>query len=140
MIRLAEKSDLPEILECLQALSDTSTSNMNELHAAFRERELTNIYTFVYKHNQDSKIDGVASVILKRKLSHGGLYEAEISDVVVMRNYQGLGIGKELIRACIDFCKSAKVYKIILTCKTELIDFYGKFGFNTVGNEMRMDL
>lgn len=145
MIKIAELTDLPEILECLKELSDTEYVDYRDIQDAFRAREeCGNIVTFVYKEKCPNRIGhkvvGTATAIVMYKLSHGGNPVLYIDDVAVLKEKQGCGIGEQLIQCCIDYAKSVYAYKVILTCKPNLVPYYKKFGFKQAGMEMRLNV
>jgi GNAT superfamily N-acetyltransferase len=91
------------------------------------------------------KILGSGTVIYEPKIIRGGKSVARIEDIVVLTEYRGLGIAKNIINYLISFSKNRskedrekyknnkiinyEVYKIILVCSDEYINFYKKFGF-----------
>lgn len=94
----------------------------------------------IYVYLIDNKIVGMVTLLIERKLIHSGRYVAHIEDLVTDVYYRGKGIAKALINHLIYISKGNNCYKIILDCKTELIDFYSKLGFNVSSNQMRLDL
>jgi glucosamine-phosphate N-acetyltransferase len=149
VIRLAVVEDLPGILECLSVLSDVKVTNWLNIEKAFNYREESGVVTFVCQYNQiiplgneivDRNIIGTASLFIQRKLSHDGGSVGIIEDVAVHKDFQGIGIGKDLIRACIDYSRRAGLYKVILNCVPDKVCYYEKFGFQLDGLEMRLNL
>ena len=140
MIREAELGDLPEILECLYELSDISYREWIDIESAFKERaSCGNIFTFLKILN--NRVVGCATLILERKLSHGGKLCGHLEDVAVRNNYQGQYIGTELVRYIINYCKALNIYKLVLNCSPTNIKFYlGQNFKETYEIEMRMDL
>jgi aralkylamine N-acetyltransferase len=53
-------------------------------------------------------------------------YHATVYDVVIHPDYQGQGVGKQLMQALID---RLPVWRILLVCEEELVGFYQKLGF-----------
>lgn len=47
--------------------------------------------------------------------------------------HQRKGIGELLVRTIIFLCKEAGMKRIILACKEEKLDWYGRFGFEEMG-------
>lgn len=150
-LRIADKKDIPGMLDCLEVLSDVTFDNFANIEKAFDEREISgNIVTFVvvtefthshYKSVISDFVMGTASLFIQRKLSHNGKCVAIIEDVAVRRDCQGLGIGKMLVEACSDYARNADCYKVILNCEKNNEDFYEKCNFQSTGEiEMRLDL
>jgi glucosamine-phosphate N-acetyltransferase len=94
--------------------------------------------TFVYEDG--GRIIGTATVLVEHKLLHYGSRVGHIEDVVINQDCRHSGIGKMLIEACLEFCRSNKCYKAILDCSKENIPFYEKCGFRFTENCMRIDL
>tara|TARA_R110002020_G_scaffold135764_2_gene303172 strand:- start:65 stop:388 length:324 start_codon:yes stop_codon:yes gene_type:complete len=89
---------------------------------------------------EDGFDKGVAYIIMWKREGCNKLV-ASIQDVMVKEEFRGSGIGSELIKRIITYCKSnIKIYKIILECSNENIDFYKKFGFRLHENHMRLDV
>ena len=90
--------------------------------------------TFVIEDK--NKIIASITVLIERKLIHGGRGVAHIEDVVVDKKYRGKGIGKILLEKAHNEAEKNYCYKIILNCKNELIPFYEKNGFKLKGCQM----
>jgi glucosamine-phosphate N-acetyltransferase len=63
-----------------------------------------------------------------------------IEDVVTRRGYEGKGIGRALVKKCIEICRIRGCYKVILNCSDKNVNFYRHLGFKTYDNGMRYDL
>ena len=94
--------------------------------------------TFVYE--DDGKIIGTATVLIENKLLHYGSKVGHIEDVVVDKNIRKSGIGKALIKECMELCRYRMCYKAILDCSKENIPFYECCGFTFSENCMRINL
>jgi GNAT superfamily N-acetyltransferase len=78
---------------------------------------------------------------------HNDLHQAPfalLEDVQVHPNYQGQGIGNELVRAVIEHAKSAGAYKLIATSRNDgtranVHAWYERVGFVAYGTEFRMN-
>ena len=87
----------------------------------------------------DGEIVGTASVLIERKMLHHGSKVGHIEDVVVDSNQRISGIGKELIKKCVEQCRYKGCYKAILDCSDENIPFYEACDFFKAENCMRMN-
>ncbi|MHC4945127.1 MAG: GNAT family N-acetyltransferase [Planctomycetota bacterium] len=67
-------------------------------------------------------------VALGRILSDGILY-AVIFDMIVLPEYQGQGIGTQILKLLLDRCERAGIRDILLFSATNKAGFYEKFGF-----------
>ena len=60
-----------------------------------------------------------------------------IEDLIVSRNYRGLGIGTEILKNLITEAKDQKCFKICLESSAESEVFYSKQGFLKGGSNMK---
>ena len=95
-------------------------------------------HTLVCIHEE--RIVGTASVLIERKMLHHGSKVGHIEDVVVDTNLRITGIGRELIKKCVEICRHNRCYKAILDCSDDNIPFYEACDFFKAENCMRMDL
>lgn len=58
-----------------------------------------------------------------------GVTDAYIQDLMVHPDFQGKGIGTELMNKMIEHLKEAGIYMISVLYDEELKDFYSRFGF-----------
>jgi ribosomal protein S18 acetylase RimI-like enzyme len=63
-----------------------------------------------------------------------GVSDAYIQDIVVLKNYREKGIGKEIIKTLIKYCKKKKVNWIGLIAEPNQQDFYERLGFKKMKN------
>lgn len=61
-----------------------------------------------------------------------GVTDAYIQDLMVHPEYQGQGVGSELMNRMIDYLKANKVYMISVVFDESLKPFYERFGFYTM--------
>ena len=84
---------------------------------------------FIFVCLLDSKPIGMITLLIEQKLIHNGKCVGHIEDVVVDKQYNGKGIGKQMIQYVSDLAKNKNCYKIILNCNDEIKVFYEKNGF-----------
>jgi ribosomal protein S18 acetylase RimI-like enzyme len=60
------------------------------------------------------------------------IYRATIYDVIVLKEYQGLGLGRLLIETIVSHPLLRNIERVDLYCAEEKIQFYNKWGFNKV--------
>ena len=123
------------LLECLDNLSSSVLDKENAMRM-LKVREILSIKTIVLVHEE--KVVGTASYFLEPKLFHDGLCVCHIEDVVVHKDWAGLGVGKKLIEYILDNSKDF-CYKAILDCKEDIAGFYEKIGFHKQEIQMRLD-
>ena len=82
--------------------------------------------------------DGARTVGMARLMSDGG-YFAVVLDVAVLPEYQGQGIGREMLTRLITHLKGSlrpgEHSYTILTCPPDKPGFYEKFGFHRLPSE-----
>ena len=139
IIREIIESDLKNgFLESLDNLRQSSNleqnSAINILKKIFEnENHIIHVVEF------DGKIVGSATLLIEQKFIHEGGIVGHIEDVVVKKEFEGQGIGMNLVLSLLDVAKERKCYKTILNCENALISFYEKIGFKQKSNEMRFD-
>lgn len=84
---------------------------------------------FVVRNKTGDKVIGTSSILVEEKFIHSLSSVSHIEDVVVDKEYRGLGLGKLLINHCIKESKKRGCYKIILDCEEKNASFYTKVGF-----------
>lgn len=84
---------------------------------------------FVIRNKSNDKVIGTSSILVEEKFIHSLSSVSHIEDVVVDREYRGLGLGRLLINHCIEESKKRGCYKIILDCEEKNAPFYTKVGF-----------
>jgi GNAT superfamily N-acetyltransferase len=89
----------------------------------------------VYVMVLDGKIVATASIMYEFKLRYSKP-KAYIEDVAVNRAHRGKGFGKQMIEHCVGVAKSKNCYKIVLSCKDDLVGFYENLGFEKDQNFM----
>jgi glucosamine-phosphate N-acetyltransferase len=97
-------------------------------------------HIFVAVLKKEKQIIGAATILIEQKFIRGGRKAGHIEDVVVMKKFEGKGIGKNLIKRCEDFAKKEKCYRITLDCDDKNIVFYKKCGFYEHENCMRKNI
>jgi len=89
---------------------------------------------YIIEDTDKSKIVGSATLITEDRLD--GQRYGRIEDVVVDSSYRGKNLGKLLLQKLVSVGKEEKLNFLALNCKPELMGFYGKFGFESVGTQM----
>jgi ribosomal protein S18 acetylase RimI-like enzyme len=74
---------------------------------------------------RDHEVIGFARVLTDYE------YRAFVEDVVVGVPYRGHGLGTRLVEATCDHPDLADVEQVVLECRTDLVDFYERLGFET---------
>ena len=140
-IRLAREEDLPQLISILSQLNPRAKRcDLKKARQVFRELSRSN-QQFIMVYEVDGRLVGTAELVIKHNLTHGCKPYGFIENVVVDQRYRGKGIGGKLIESCIKIARERGCYKLILTCKDELVKWYGRFGFKEFGEKaLRLDL
>lgn len=77
----------------------------------------------------DSQVVGFARALTDYE------YRAFVEDVVVGVPYRGRGLGTQLVAAVCDHPDLRGVDQLVLECPRDLVDFYERFGFESVPDE-----
>jgi glucosamine-phosphate N-acetyltransferase len=131
------ENDYLDYLNLLNQLSDVGNVTF-EQYQDFVISQNAYHTTFVYE--TDKKLVGCITVLIEKKLLHGGKNVLHIEDVISDIKYRGQGISTILINHVIEYAKQLNCYKIILDCAEHNIDFYTKRGFELSGNQMRIKI
>ena len=125
--RRLEKEDYDkkylELLKQLTAVGDISKEKY--------ETALDKIGAEVWVVEFEGKIIASVSLLLEQKIIHECGIVGHLEDVVVDRDYRKYGLGKFIIERIIKIAKERGCYKLIGDCKSELLGFYEKNGFES---------
>lgn len=111
----ATDKDIPFILELLYDLDRPIPIDEKEIKV-FKNKikdYFSDPQKTILVAKQDSKIVGLVSIILLRRLNRAKL-EMYIPELIVIKELRNLGIGKKLIQYCIDLAKKKDCYRIRL--------------------------
>jgi glucosamine-phosphate N-acetyltransferase len=125
--RRLEKEDYDknylELLKQLTAVGDISRENY--------ETALDKMEAQVWVVEFEGKIIASVSLLLEQKIIHECGIVGHLEDVVVDRDYRKYGLGKFIIERIIKIARERGCYKLIGDCKSELLGFYEKNGFES---------
>ena len=140
-VRLAREEDLPQLISLLSQLNPRAKRcDLEKARQVFRELSRSS-QQFLMVYEIDGRIVGTAELIIKYNLTHGGRPYGFIENVVVDEGNRNKGVGTKLIENCIRIAREKGCYKLVLTCKDELVKWYKRFGFREFGeNVLRLDL
>ena len=138
-IREIRENDLEngflETLDFLRKASDLDKSKAKEILEKIKQNSNQIIQVAI----DDKKIVGCITLLIEQKFIHDGGLVGHIEDVVVRKDYEGKGIGIELVTSMLEYAKRKNCYKTILDCKDDVKQFYERIGFKHESNGMRYD-
>jgi glucosamine-phosphate N-acetyltransferase len=100
-------------------------NNLNDKHVVL-----------VIEDPNEDIIVGTGTIIIEPKVSHNFGMVGHIEDVIILPDYQGLGIGTVIIEKLVSYADSQNCYKCILNCNDKNIPFYEKCKFSLNNSEM----
>ena len=125
--RRLEKGDYDknylELLKQLTVVGDISQENY--------EKAFDKMGAEVWGVEFEGKIIASVSLLLEQKIIHECGIVGHLEDVVVDRDYRKYGLGKFIIERIIKIARERGCYKLIGDCKSELLGFYEKNGFES---------
>ena len=112
----AKEEDLPSILTLYgQADMDAgkvlSLDKAKEIFAGISSYPNYKVYIALL----DGKAVGTFELLIMDNLAHMGTPSGVVEDVVVSKEYQGKGIGKQMMKFAVDRCREAGCYKVALS-------------------------
>lgn len=143
-IREAIDSDL---LDILGLYKQTDMDNGNTLSVEQAQSIFNKIKNYpnykIYIAVVDDEIIGTFALAIMDNLAHMGTPSGLIEDVVVNENWQGKGIGKQMMKFAIEHCRSYGCYKVALSSNLKRENahrFYESLGFKKHGFSFLLDL
>jgi glucosamine-phosphate N-acetyltransferase len=125
--RRLEKGDYDKnYLELLKQLTAVGDISREKYETAFDKMGAQ-----VWVVEFEGKIIASVSLLLEQKIIHECGIVGHLEDVVVDRDYRKYGLGKFIIERIIKIARERGCYKLIGDCKSELLGFYEKNGFES---------
>jgi len=138
---LKKKHITKELFETLGHLSDSTKIDIKKGKKIFKLiKKNKNHFIYAAFDKESKEIIGMITLLVEPKFIHDCGYLGHIEDVVVSKDYEGQGIGKELVKKATKKAKKLGCYRVILNCSDENIGFYEKHGYNRYEKAMRLDL
>lgn len=84
----------------------------------------------------DNNIVGTLKILKEYKLHNNLSLMGHIEDVAVKEEYRNMQIGSRLVRKALEYTKDC--YKVVLSCKNELVPFYSRMSFSYSGDALTL--
>lgn len=97
----------------------------------------------IYVAVSDREIIGTFALLVMDNLAHMGAPSGIVEDVVVHRNWQGKGIGKQMMEFAMGYCREKGCYKVALSSnlkRDSAHHFYESLGFQKHGYSFMTEL
>jgi len=98
-----------------------SAVGWNKMESCYNNPKMTS-YCHIACYNNDILVGYVDTV-------SNTVTDAYIQDLMVHPDYQGKGIGTELMNRIINYLKEKQIYMISVVFEEKLLGFYNRFGF-----------
>lgn len=133
LVRQATENDIGAVLEIYSQPSvDNGVSlKTDEAKKIFKKIEAYPSYK-IYVAEINGLVIGTAAVLIMHNLGHLGKKSAIFESIAVLPEWQGRGVGKEMLRFVNDICNKAECYKITLSANIKRKNahrFYESLGF-----------
>ena len=112
-----ERVDVKELCDLRQSVG------WNRMEKELMDPRLKSYYHIAVYDEQSQKLIGFVDSI------SNGVTDAYIQDLMVHPDFQGKGIGSELMNKMIEYLKKAGIYMISVLYDEDLKSFYSRFGF-----------
>ncbi len=97
--------------------------------------------TFIAKDDVTDKIVGTTTLLVEPKFINKGMTVGYIEDVSINKDYEGLGIGRQIVDYVTNYAKTIqRCKKVILYCSEKNKPFYEKLGYKSTNDTFVMTL
>ena len=143
-VRLATEDDLPAILALYAQpdLDDGVALSIEQARRIFARFQDYPDYT-LYVATLDGEVVGTFALLIMDNLAHMGAPSGVAEEVVVRPDWQGQGVGKQMMRFAMQRCRERGCYKLALSSnlKREAAHaFYESLGFRKHGYSFMVEL
>ena len=83
----------------------------------------------IYAGVANGAVIGTGSLLIERKLTHGGCKMGHIENIIISEKHRNKGMGQKMLEHLIQVSTSAGCYRVDLNCNSELEHFYNTCGF-----------
>jgi GNAT superfamily N-acetyltransferase len=137
LIRRATEHDLQSLLSLLGQpdMDGDGVIPLAEAREVFR-RVSADVNHEIYVALTDSGVVGTFTLLIVNHLSHRGARSLIIEDVVVQTNWQGKGVGRQMMEFAVARGKQLHCYKLVLSSslrRERAHEFYEHLGFQKHG-------
>ena len=136
-IRPATEDDLPSLLSLLSQpdMDGNHAISLAEAQEIFR-RVARDANHQIYVASADRELVGTFTLLIVNHLSHRGARSLIVEDVVVNTNWQGKGVGRQMMEFAVAQGKRLHCYKLVLSsglARERAHELYEHLGFHKHG-------
>ncbi len=143
-IRTAEKKDLGKILELYHGLTEDPDDKITLETAQTKFEKLKTYPDYkLYVAELNNEIVGTFALLIMDNLAHRGEPSSIVEDVVIRRDLQGKGIGRDMMNYAMEISRQKGCYKMVLSSHLRRENahlFYESLGFKKHGYSYIIDL
>lgn len=136
-IRKAEIKDIPAILALYADIDMAGEASLSFQDAQIVFSKIQSYPNYhIYVATSMGAIIGTFALLIMDNLAHKGKPSGIVEDVVVRRDWQRKGVGKEMMAYAMKICKEEGCYKMVLSSnmvREEAHQFYEALGFKRHG-------
>jgi len=137
VIREAQPEDIPSILSLYSEIDFADQQSLTTEKARDRFSRIQSYPDYhIYVAVHQGHLIGTFALLIMDNLAHNGAPSGVIEDVVVRKDWQRKGIGKQMMHYAMQKCKEAKCYKVMLSSnavREGAHQFYEALGFRRHG-------
>lgn len=143
-IRQANNNDLPYILELYKQpdMDNGAVLSIEQAESIYKRISTYPNYK-IFVAEDDGRIVGTFALAIMDNLAHMGATSGLIEDVVVRIDYQGKGVGKQMMKYAIECCRKYGCYKVALSSnlkREKAHYFYESLGFKKHGYSFLLEI
>jgi len=136
VIREADIKDLPDILKLYKQpdMDNGEVLSIEQAETIFKKMTTYPNYK-VFIAISGGEVIGTFALAIMDNLAHMGAPSGLIEDVVVKTDRQGKGVGKQMMKYAMEYCKKYGCYKIVLSSnlkREKAHRFYESLGFKNM--------
>ena len=118
-----------QYIELLSYLTDTTDLTMKLFNSNVKDIfAMGIIIVCILREKNSIQLLGSGTIIIEPKIIHGGKCVGHIEDVIVHPNFRNQGIAQTILDKLVDYSKK-DCYKVILSCNSNMEQFYNRAGF-----------
>ncbi len=137
VIREAKAEDIPSILSLYSEIDLSGEASLSIEKAQERFSRIQSYPDYhIYVAVHEGHIIGTFALLIMDNLAHNGAPSGVVEGVVMRKDWQAKGIGKQLMNYAMRKCIEAKCYKMMLSSNTVregAHKFYESLGFRKHG-------